>query len=131
MIANRGLKMAEKLMIILLNTDAKNPAEVGAPFFQAAVAASLEYEVEIIFTGAAGQLAKKGVAEHLLLQEGGGSRTLYDLIQQAHQAGVSFKVCAPATEIWGGDLIPEVEKTVGGVYMISEAMSDRTVTFTY
>lgn len=122
--------MADKLMIILLNTNPNNPAEVGAPFFQATIAASMEYEVEIIFTGAAGQLAVQGVAEKIALQSG-GDRTLYDVIKQAHEAGVALKVCAPAREIWGNDLIAEVEETVGGGYIVSAAMAEGTVTFTY
>jgi predicted peroxiredoxin len=122
--------MADKLMIILLNTNPNNTTEVGAPFFQATIAASLEYEVEMIFTGAAGQLAQRGVAEKIALQ-GGGSRSLYDVIKQAHEAGVKLKVCSPATDIWGNDLIAEIEEVVGGSYLIIAAMDDNTVTFTY
>ncbi len=122
--------MAEKLMVILLNTNPNNPAEVGAPFFQATIAASMEYEVEIIFTGASGQLAQKGVAEKIPLP-GGGTRSLYDVIKQAHEAGVSLKVCAPARELLEDELIPEVEETVGGSYLVMAAMAEGTVTFTY
>ncbi|MBI1422319.1 MAG: peroxiredoxin [Gammaproteobacteria bacterium] len=122
--------MAEKLLIILLNTNPDNPAEAGTPFFQATVAASMEYEVEIVFTGAAGQLAQQGVAEKIALRNT-DSGTLYDVIKQAHEAGVSLKVCAPAKAMWGDNLIPEVQETVGGGYIISAAMSDNTVTFTY
>jgi predicted peroxiredoxin len=122
--------MADKLMIILLNTNPSNPAAVGAPFFQATIAASLEYEVEMIFTGAAGQLVKRGVAEKIPLQDN-STRTLYDVIKQAHEAGVKLKVCSPAKEMWGNDLIAEVEETVGGSYLITAAMDDNTVTFTY
>ena len=56
--------MAEKLMIVMVNTDPANPSELGAPFFQATVAAAMEFEVEVIMTGRAGQLATKGVAEN-------------------------------------------------------------------
>ncbi len=122
--------MAEKLLIILLNTDVADPASVGTPFFQATVAASLEFEVEMVFTGAAGKLVKRGVAESISLH-GAGDRNLYDLIREAHQAGVVLKVCAPAKELWGDDIIPEVQETVGGGYLIAEVMSDRTVTLTY
>lgn len=122
--------MAEKLMIILLNTNPNNPAEVGAPFFQATIAASMEYEVEIIFTGVSGQLAQRGVAEKIPLP-GSDSRTLYDVIKQAHEAGVAMKVCAPAREAWVKELIPEVEETVGGSYLVTAAMAEGTVTFTY
>ena len=54
--------MANKLLIVMVNTDPKNAAELGAPFFQATVAAAMEYDVEIILTGLSGQLAGIGVA---------------------------------------------------------------------
>ena len=122
--------MAEKLLIIMVNTDPANSTELGAPFFQATVAAAMEYEVEIILTGRSGELAKKGVAENIYIQEG-SSKSVYDIMKEAHEAGAKFKVCTPTLEIWGDDLIPEISETVGGAYVISEAMDDNTVTFTY
>ena len=122
--------MADKLLIIMVNSDPANPSELGAPFFQATVAAAMEFEVEIIFSGRSGELAKKGVAEKLHDQIG-NSKTIYDYIKDAHEAGVVFKVCTPTLDLWGDDLIPEIEETVGGAYLISEAMDDDTVTFTY
>lgn len=122
--------MADKLLIIMVNTDPKNGAELGAPFFQATVAAAMEYDVEIILTGLAGQLAKRGVAENLYVQEG-STRSVYDIMKDAVAAGAKFKVCTPTLELWGDDLIPEITETVGGAYVISEAMDDGTVTFTY
>jgi predicted peroxiredoxin len=110
--------MADKLMIVMVNTDPRDPAELGAPFFQATVAAAMEYEVEVVLTGRAGELAVKGVAEKLHVKD-------------AHEAGVKFKVCTPTLELWGEDLIPEIEETVGGAYVISQAMDDDVVTFTY
>lgn len=122
--------MADKLLIVLANTDPGNASELGAPFFQATVAASMEYEVEMVFTGGAGQLARKGVASGISLQVG-KRQSVYDVMREAHDAGVVFKVCTPALEPWGDDLIPEIDETVGAAYVISEAMSDGTVTFTY
>lgn len=120
----------KKLMIIMVNTDPKNPAELGAPFFQATVAAAMDYEVEIILTAQSGELAIKGVAEKIRVQPG-SSKTVYDFIKDAHEAGATMKVCTPTLELWGNDLIPEVSETVGGAYMISQAMDDDVVTFTY
>jgi len=40
-------------------------------------------------------------------------------------------VCTPTLDLWGNDLIPEIEETVGGAYVIQQAMDDRVVTFTY
>jgi len=122
--------MADKLLIIMVNTDPRNGAELGAPFFQATVAAAMEYEVEIILTGNSGQLARVGVAESLYVQEG-TSKSVYDIMKEAHAAGAKFKVCTPTIEMWGDDLIPEISETVGGAYVISEAMDENTVTFTY
>ncbi|APZ43425.1 DsrE family protein [Acidihalobacter ferrooxydans] len=122
--------MADKLLIVMVNTDPANPSELGAPFFQATVAAAMEYEVEVILTARAGELAKKGVAENLYVQEGSG-KSVYEFIKDAVEAGAVFKVCTPTLDLWGDDLIPEIEETVGGAYVISEAMDDDTVTFTY
>ncbi|VAW97009.1 Uncharacterized protein HTH_1884 [hydrothermal vent metagenome] len=122
--------MPDKLMIIMVNTDPDNPSEMGAPFFQATVAAAMDFEVEIILTGRAGELAKKGFAETILAQEG-NSKTIYDFIKEAHEAGAVFKVCTPTLELWGDDLIPEISETIGAAYVISEAMSGNVVTFTY
>lgn len=122
--------MAEKLMIVMVNTDPKNGPELSAPFFQATVAAAMEYEVEVILTAGAGVLAMKGVAEKLYVKEG-SHRSVYDFIKDAYEAGVKFKVCTPTLDLWGEDLIPEVEETVGGAYLISRAMDDDVVTLTY
>ena len=122
--------MADKLIIVMVNTDPANPSELGAPFFQATVAAAMDYEVEVILTGRAGELAIRGVAERIVVQQD-SKRTAYDFIQEAHEAGVTFKICTPTLEFWGDDLIPEIGETVGGAYLISEAMDDATVTFTY
>jgi predicted peroxiredoxin len=122
--------VADKLLMVMVNTDPANPSELGAPFFQATVAAAMNYEVEIILTGRAGELAKLGVAENLYVQEG-TDKSVYDYMKDAVSAGVKLKVCTPTLDIWGEELIPEIVETVGGAYVISEAMDDNTVTFTY
>ena len=122
--------MADKLMIIMVNTDPSNGSELGAPFFQATVAAAMDYEVEVILTARSGELAKKGVAEKLFVMEG-SPKSVYEFMKDAHEAGVHFKVCTPTLELWGDDLIPEIEETVGGAYVIEQAMDEDVVTLTY
>ncbi|MGB8434949.1 MAG: DsrE/DsrF/DrsH-like family protein [Burkholderiales bacterium] len=122
--------MADKLMIVMVNTDPRDGPELGAPFFQATVAAAMEFEVEVILTGRSGELAVRGVAEKLHVKEG-SPKSVYDFIKDAHEAGVKFKVCTPTLDLWGQDLIPEIEETVGGAYVIGQAMDDNVVTFTY
>src|SRR5688572_26484234 len=94
--------MADKLMIVMVNTDPQNAAELGAPFFQATVAAAMDFEVEVILTARAGELAKRGVAEKLFIKEG-AEKSVYDFIKDAHEAGVRFKVCGPTLDLWGND----------------------------
>src|SRR5690606_41731443 len=83
-----------------------------------------------LFTGLSGRLAVRGVAERVFIKPD-GQKSAYDLIRDAHAAGVRFKICTSAVELWGSDLIPEIEETVGSAYIVSEAMDDGTVTFTY
>lgn len=123
--------MADRLMIILANTDPHDPTALGSPFNQATCAAAMEYEVEMVLTGRAGELAIKGVAATVQIAKD-GSKTVYDLIKEAHEAGVRFKACVPPGDANPQvELIPEVEDTVGGAYIISEAMDEDTVTLTY
>lgn len=122
--------MVKKLLIILANSDPENPEEFSAPLFQAIVAAAMSHKVEVIFTGLSGLLAVAGHAENVILNVQ-QHRTVYDVIKEAHKAGVVFKVCTPTLEMWGKELIAEIDETIGAAYVIEEAMSDNTVTFTY
>ncbi len=91
--------MASKLLIILANTDPRNGEELGAPFFQATVAAAMDYEVEVICTATAGCLMKKGVAEKLVVKPG-SPKSVYDFIKDAHEAGAVFKTCSPNLDLF-------------------------------
>ena len=126
--------MARKLLIMLVNTDPRNGEELGAPFFQASVAAAMEYEVEVVCTATAGQLMKRGVAESLVVKPG-SPKTVYDFIRDAHEAGVKFLCCSPNLDLFDmteDDLIPECAGIVGGAYVIEEIMeNDDTRVLTY
>jgi uncharacterized protein len=56
--------MAKKLVVVMANTDPRNGEELGAPIFQASVAAAMEYDVQVICT-ATGRLKKKRGGEAL------------------------------------------------------------------
>ncbi|MDH5557542.1 MAG: DsrE/DsrF/DrsH-like family protein [Alphaproteobacteria bacterium] len=125
--------MAENLVIVMANSDPRNGEELGAPIFQASVAAAMEYEVEVICTATAGVLLKKGVAEKLVVKEG-SPKTVYDFIKDAHEAGVKFFTCSPNLDLFDmsqDDLIPECEGIVGGAYLIEKVMDDDTKVLTY
>ena len=125
--------MAKKLVLVLANTDARNEEELGAPFFQASVAAAMDFDVEVICTATAGRLLKKGVADKLHVKEG-SPKTVYDFIRDAHEAGAKFFCCSPNLDLFNmtkDDLIPECAGVVGGAYLIEQVMEDDTKVLTY
>ena len=125
--------MADKLIIVMANTDPRNGEELGAPIFQATVAAAMEYEVEVICTATSGRLMKKGVAEKLVVKEG-SPKTVYDFIKDAHDAGVKFSCCSPNLDLFDmtqDDLIPECSGIVGGAYLIEQVMEEDCKVMTY
>ena len=122
--------MRNKLLVIMANSDPANPEEFGPPLFQATVAAAMSRDVEVVLTGLSGFVAIRGNAEKIEINTS-NHRTVYDLIRDAHSAGVVFKVCTPTLEMWGENLIDEIDETVGAAYVINEAMEDDTVAFTY
>ena len=71
--------MADKLLMILANTDPGSAVALHAVFAQATVAAAMEYDVEIVLTGRTGRLATPGYAETVRIDEKG--RTALDLIR--------------------------------------------------
>ncbi len=118
--------MASKLIIIMANTDPRNGEELGAPIFQATVAAAMEYEVEVICTATAGRLMKKGVAEKLFVKPG-SPKSVLDFIKDAHEAGAKFFCCSPNLDLFDmtkDDLIPECSGIIGGAYLIEQVMED-------
>jgi len=125
--------MAKKLVIVMANTDPRNGEELGAPIFQASVAAAMEYDVEVVCTATAGRLMKKGVAEKLHVKEG-SPKTVYDFIKDAHEAGAKFWCCSPNLDLFDmtkDDLIPECSGVIGGAYLIEAVMEDDAKVLTY
>lgn len=118
--------MATKLVVMLVNTDPGNAIEVGAPLFQAATAASMDYEVDVIATGASGILLKKGAAERIVIKPGSG-KTALDLIRMAKRAGARFYLCAGTYEMMElsrAELIAECDGLAALTDYIPEIMDD-------
>jgi predicted peroxiredoxin len=118
--------VARKLLIVLVNTDPRNPEELGAPFYHAAIAAAMDYDVDVICAGTAGRLMRKGVAEAIRIKAG-ESKTVYDWIREAHGHGARFWAC-PANlalfDMTEADLIPECSGLMGAATMLERIMSD-------
>ena len=125
--------MASKLIIVMANTDPRNGEELGAPIFQATVAAAMENEVEVVCTATAGRLMKKGVAEKLVVKPG-SPKTVLNFIQDAHEAGAKFYCCSPNLDLYDmteADLIPECSGIVGGAWLVERVMDDDYKVLTY
>jgi predicted peroxiredoxin len=125
--------MARKLLIVLVNTDPRNPEELGAPFYHAAIAAAMDYDVDVICAATAGKLMRKGVAEAIRIKAG-RDKTVYDWIREAHGHGARFWAC-PANlalfDMTEADLIPECRGLMGAAAMLQNVMSDDCRVLTY
>ena len=125
--------MGHKVLIMLVNTTPETPACLGAPFFQAAVAAAMELEVEVYFASRAALLLMKGVADQLY-PGGRREKTVYGFMQDAHEAGAKFYVCAAAVQEFGiseQNAVPELDGVRGGAAFIGTAVDPEVVTLTY
>ena len=127
--------MTRRLLIVLMNTDPRNVEELGAPFYHAAVAAAMDYEVDVVCTATAGRLMCKGVAEKLALKRGPGQpKTVYDWIKEAHDHGARFWACPANLELFDvseSDLIPECSGMMGAAAMIRSIMDGEYRVLTY
>jgi len=124
--------MADKLIVILMNTDPSSPTELLAPFTQATMAASMGYQSEMIFTGRAAELLKQGVASEITVPDG-SNRSVLDLFKEAYKEGVVLKYSFQAFELWGEDFIAEVKEftPINDGYIVQQAMNRSHVVFTY
>jgi predicted peroxiredoxin len=125
--------MAKRLFIVLVNTDARNAEELGAPFYHAAAAASMDYEVDVVCTATAGKLMRKGVAEALFVKPG-SEMSVHDWIRQAHELGTRFWACPANLELFDmteADLIPECSGLMGAATMLRQLMEDDCRVLTY
>lgn len=125
--------MARKLLIVMANTDPRHGEELGAPLFQASVAAAMDYEVEVYCTASSGRLMEKGIAAQLFVKEG-SRMSVYDFIKDAHAAGVRFYCCAPNLDMYDitkDDLIPECSGVIGGAHLVEQVMAEDTKVLSY
>ena len=125
--------VTQRLLILLVNTDPRNVEELGAPFYYAAVAAAMDYEVDVLCTATAGKLMFNGVAEKLIIKPG-EAMTVYGWIKEAHGQGAKFWACPANLELFDkteADLIPECSGVMGAAAMIQGVMDGtcRVLTF--
>jgi predicted peroxiredoxin len=125
--------MTSRLIIVLVNTDPRNTEELGAPFYHAAVAAAMDYQVDVVCTASAGKLMIKGVAETLRVKLD-DPKTVYDWIKEAHDHGARLWACPANLDLHGvseSDLIPECSGLMGAATMIHDIMDGTCRVLTY
>ena len=59
--------MADKLLIVMMNSNPDDASDLVSPISQAIVAAAMGFEVEMIFTGRCTGVLKKGAAAQIRL----------------------------------------------------------------
>ena len=100
--------VTKRLLIVLVNTDPRNVEELGAPFDCPAVAAAMDYDVDVLCTATTGKLMFNGVAEALTIKQ-----------------GARFWACPANLELFDkseADLIPECSGVMGAAAMIQDVM---------
>lgn len=122
-----------RLVVVLLNTDPRNPEELAAPFYYAAVAAAMDYEVDLLCTATAGKLMFKGVAEALHVKSG-DLRSVHDWIKEAREQGVRLWACPANLDLFDkdkSDLIAECTGMMGVAALMQTIMDGecRVLTF--
>lgn len=125
--------MTRRLLIVMVNTDPSNPEELGAPFYHAAVAAAMDYEVDVICAATAGKLMVRGVAEKLHVKQG-HPKTVLDWIRDAQAEGARFWACPANLDLFDikqEDLISECSGMMGAAAMIADIMDGDCRVLTY
>lgn len=125
--------VSRRLRIVLVNTDPRNIEELAAPFYHAAVAAAMDYEVDVVCTTAAGKLMQKGVADKLVVKSG-SAKTVYDWIKEAHEQGARLWACPANLDLFGiteADLISECKGLMGAAAMIQDTLDGECRVLTY
>ncbi len=125
--------MTKKLVIILANANPHSDEAIGAPIFQASVAASMGYQVEVVCTGTAAEILKHGVAEALHIKSA-EPRSIYDFIKDAHAAGVRFHCFSTGLDTCAmrkDDLIAECSGVIGAAHFVEEIMESDCRVLTY
>jgi uncharacterized protein len=124
---------AHRLLIVLVNSDPRNPEELGAPFYYAAVAAAMDHTVDVLCTATSGRLMLKGIAETIHVKPG-DPMTVYDWIKEAHGQGAKFWACPANLDLFGkteADLIPECTGVMGAAAMIQDVMGEESRVLTF
>ncbi len=123
----------KKLAILLWSATAERPQLCATPFVHAAAAAAFDCEVEIHFAGPTVRLLVVGVADGLRPWPGSDT-SIYQMLRQATNLGVSLHACAMAMgALVGKDeaLIPEYAGTIAASAFVARALDPEWATLVF
>ena len=101
------------------------------PFHMAHVAAAIDVEVKMVFTGRSGKLLIKGNTDRIYPKDGG--EALLETLRKVKKAGVKLYVCSPVLDFYDlkkDDFIEEVDGFVGAMFVVTESL-EADVTYTF
>ena len=107
----------ERRVVYVQSSGVDTAQRAATPFFLAATAAAMDWDVAIYFTINGPTLLRKGVAETLYVKKGGTGAPLSHFICQAQELGVKLLVCQPSLDL--NDMT--FEDLIDGVKMIGGA----------
>ena len=122
-----------KLAILLWSATVDRPELCATPFVHAAAAAAFDCEVEIHFAGPTVRLLVAGVAEGLRPWPGVDT-SIYQMMRQATNLGVSLRACAMAMgALVAKDeaLIPEFGGTIAASAFVDRALDPEWATLVF
>lgn len=123
----------KKLAILLWSATPERPQLCATPFVHAAAAAAFDCEVEIHFAGPAVRLLVAGVADGLRPWPG-TETSIYQMLRQATNLGVSLRACAMAMGalvVQDEALIPEFGGTIAASAFVDRALDPEWATLVF
>ena len=119
-------------IIIVMSHGKNRPDLLITPINIARVAAAIEVEVKLVFTGNGGELLHQDIAPQLRSKP--EEPTFLETLTKIRKEGVQVYVCSPVLEYFGWskeDFVKEIDGFVGGMFLISESLEAlETSTFT-
>jgi uncharacterized protein len=126
-------RQRKRLAILLWSVTPEHPQLCATPFVHAAAAAAFDCEVEIHFAGPTVRLLVAGVADGLRPWPGVDT-SIYQIMRQATNLGVSLRACAMAMgALVGKDeaLIPEYAGTAAASAFVARALDPEWATLVF
>lgn len=107
----------DRSVVYVQSSGVDTAQRAATPFFLAATAAAMDWDVKIYFTINGPTLLRRGVAENLYVKKTGKGAPLSHFIEQAQDLGVKLLVCQPSLDL--NDMV--FEDLIDGVEMIGGA----------